>query len=149
MTTETMEILPRHECLRLLESCEVGRLGIAIMNKPDIFPVNFVVDHGTIVFRSAEGTKLAGAVLGRGVAFEVDGYDAAAGQAWSVVVHGEAIEIERMYELFAAEDLPLFPWHASIKQRWVRITPDDITGRRFVVQPDAIRHRAETSPGIR
>ena len=61
------------QCWALLRSVEVGRLAISIMNRPDIFPVNFIVDHGTVVFRTAEGTKLAGAVLNRAVAFEVDG----------------------------------------------------------------------------
>ena len=92
---------------------EVGRLAVSIANHPDIFPINFVVDHGTVVFRTAEGTKLAAAVLGEAVAFEVDGYDAAAGEAWSVVIKGRAIEIERMQDLFDALDLPLFPWHAA------------------------------------
>ncbi len=142
-----MQILSESECLALLEDCEVGRLAIAIMNRPDVFPVNFVVDRGTIVFRTAEGTKLAAAVLGRSVAFEVDGYDAAQGEAWSVVVKGDATEIEEMYELFAAEDLPLFPWHTSPKLRVVRITPHEITGRRFVVDKRTMR-APQTSPGI-
>jgi nitroimidazol reductase NimA-like FMN-containing flavoprotein (pyridoxamine 5'-phosphate oxidase superfamily) len=101
------------------------------MDQPDIFPVNHIVDGGRVVFRTAQGTKLAAAVLGRGVAFEVDGYDAATGEAWSVVVKGRAIEIQRMQELFAACDLPLFPWHASPKVHFVRIEPDSVTGRRF------------------
>ena len=57
------------------EDLSSGRFAIAIANHPDIFPINYVVDHGTVVFRTAEGTKLAGAVLGTGVAFEVDGLD--------------------------------------------------------------------------
>ena len=124
-------ILEASTCWELLRSCEVGRLAVAVGTQPDIFPINFVVDHGTVVFRTAEGTKLAGAVLGRGVAFEVDGYDAAAGEAWSVVVKGRATEIERMQDVFEALDLPLFPWHASPKHRFVRIEPEDISGRRF------------------
>ena len=144
-----MQILSESECWKLMRGCEVGRLGISIMNQPDIFPVNFVVDVDTIVFRTAEGTKLAAAVLGRGVAFEVDGYDSRAGEAWSVVAKGEAVEIEEMYELFAAEDLPLFPWHVSPKLCFVRINPDVITGRRFVVDQTALRHaEPATSPGI-
>ena len=74
---------------------DVGRLAVSITNLPDIFPINYVVDRGTVVFRTAEGTKLAAAVLGRGVAFEVDGVDDAAGEAWSVVIKGHAVEIER------------------------------------------------------
>jgi len=50
--------------------------------------VNFVVDHGTIVFRYRRGHQARRHVLGESVAFEVDGYDAAAGDAWSVVTKG-------------------------------------------------------------
>jgi nitroimidazol reductase NimA-like FMN-containing flavoprotein (pyridoxamine 5'-phosphate oxidase superfamily) len=130
-------ILEPDECWALLRTVEVGRLGISIAAHPDIFPINFVCDHGTVVFRTAEGTKLAGAVLGRGVAFEADGYDRDAGEAWSVVIKGQAREIERMLELFDALDLPLHPWHSSPKHRFVRIIPDEITGRRFRIVDDA------------
>lgn len=128
-----MEVLDEHTCWSLIEQSAVGRLAVSILDHPDIFPINHVVDRQTLVFRTAEGTKLAASVLGRGVAFEVDGYDAERGEAWSVVVKGWAHEIERLEELLAAEDLPLFPWNASPKQRWVRIEPEDVSGRRFRV----------------
>ena len=128
-----MDILDPNECWSLLRGCVVGRLAISIANQPDIFPINYVVDHGTVVFRTAEGTKLAGSVLGPGVAFEVDGLDTQANEAWSVVIKGRAKEIEKLHVLFDAADLPLFPWLASPKHRFVRIVPDEITGRRFHV----------------
>ncbi len=59
-----VEVLDPNECWALLRGSVVGRLAISIANHPDIFPINYVVDHGTVVFRTAEGTKLAGAVLG-------------------------------------------------------------------------------------
>ena len=97
------------------------------------------VDHGTVVFRTAEGTKLAGAVQ-RDVAFEADAYDPDKGEAWSVVVKGRGEEISRGHELLDTADLPLFPWHAAPKQRFVRIVPDEISGRRFrVVDREAWR----------
>jgi nitroimidazol reductase NimA-like FMN-containing flavoprotein (pyridoxamine 5'-phosphate oxidase superfamily) len=126
-------ILEANACWQLLRQADVGRLAVSVGECPDIFPVNFVVDHGTIVFRTAEGTKLAAAVLGRAVAFEIDGYDAAAGEAWSVVVKGAATEIERMQDVYDALDLPLFPWHAAPKHRFVRIEPGEVSGRRFAV----------------
>jgi nitroimidazol reductase NimA-like FMN-containing flavoprotein (pyridoxamine 5'-phosphate oxidase superfamily) len=126
-------ILESNECWALLRSAEVGRLAVSIGDRPDIFPVNFVVDHGSVVFRTAEGTKLAAAALGRAVAFEVDGFDADGGEAWSVVVKGAATELERMFEVFEATELPLFPWHTSPKPRFVRIEPESVTGRRFHV----------------
>src|SRR3954463_11149051 len=70
-----VEVLSESACLSLLRSVDVGRLAIAINNVPDIFPINFVMDGETVVFRTAEGTKLAGALLGVAVAFEADGYD--------------------------------------------------------------------------
>ena len=131
-------MLPTNTCLDLLRGETVGRLAVSIRDHPDIFPINFVVDRGGIVFRTAEGTKLAASVLGRGVAFEVDGMDVDAGVAWSVVVKGRAVEIERLHDLIDALDLPLFPWHASPKNRFVRIEPVEITGRSFdVIGPDA------------
>jgi uncharacterized protein len=127
------EVLEANVCWQFLRDAEVGRLAVSITNHPDIFPINYVVDRGTVVFRTAEGTKLAAAVLGRAVAFEVDGYDAGSGEAWSVVLKGRASEIQRMHDLFDATELPLFPWHAAPKPRFVRIEPDELTGRRFHV----------------
>jgi uncharacterized protein len=140
-------ILEPHECWELLRSAQVGRLAVAIMNQPDIFPVNYVVDHGTVVFRTAEGTKLAAATLGPAVAFEVDGYEPSRGEAWSVVLKGPAVEVENLHELVTATDLPLFPWHAAPKPRFVRVQPSSVTGRRFHV----VDHGAagEPTPGAR
>ena len=132
-SAEPMIELDTHTCLGLLGTREVGRLAVSITNHPDIFPINYVVDRGTVVFRTAEGTKLAAALLGRAVAFETDGYDPDAGEAWSIVVKGYAIEIENVQDYFDALDLPLFPWHAGPKHRFVRIEPVEITGRRFHV----------------
>ncbi len=135
-----MEILDQDTCWELLGSAPVGRLAISIQNHPDIFPVNHVVDGHEVVFRTAEGTKLAAALLGASVAYEVDGYDPAAGEAWSVVVKGRAMELDRLLDVLHAEDLPLYPWNASYKPRFVRIVPDEVTGRRFHVVPGALIH---------
>jgi nitroimidazol reductase NimA-like FMN-containing flavoprotein (pyridoxamine 5'-phosphate oxidase superfamily) len=123
--------LTESECWTLLRSVDVGRLAVAIGDHPDLFPVNHFVDGNSIVFRSAAGTKLAASVLGRAVAFEVDGYDGDDGEAWSVVLKGRARLIENMFEFLEAEQLPLFPWHQGPKPNIVRIEPDEVTGRRF------------------
>jgi len=130
-TWSGMEILDPDECWAFLSREQVGRLAVSITDHPDIFPINHIVDRQRLLFRSAEGTKLAAAVLGRAVAYEVDGYDAERRLAWSVVVKGRAEEIELLDDLLHAMDLPLFPWHEGPKHRWVQITPDELTGRRF------------------
>lgn len=130
--------LPEHECWVLLREAMVGRLAVVVDDAPDLFPVTHVVDHGTLVFRTAEGTKLAGAV-GQRVAYEVDGYDQESGEAWSVVVHGVAHEVRELHEVLDALRLPLFPWDTAPKPRLVRIEPTQVTGRRF----SAVAGRAE------
>jgi hypothetical protein len=126
-------ILPEAACWALLRTAPVGRLAVSVAGQPDLFPINFLVDHATIVFRTAEGTKLASTAISSHVAFEADGYDLEAGEAWSVVIKGRAEEIIGMYDLIDAFRFPLFPWQAGPKHRFVRILPDEISGRRFTI----------------
>lgn len=135
---QATEILSESDCWELLDHADVGRLAVDIAGQPDIFPINFIVDNGGLVFRSAAGTKLAGAVLNRFVAFEIDGYEPNDRVAWSVVVKGQARAIEKMQELFDAEDLPLYPWLAWDKPNFVRIEPTVVTGRRYHIVDDAV-----------
>jgi len=128
-----MTVLSQDECFELLGEAQVGRLAVSIGLHPDIFPINYVVDGASIVFRTAEGTKLAASVLTPHIAFEADGVIDGSDEAWSVVVKGHAREIERLPELLDALDLPLYPWQVAPKHRFVRITPDEVSGRRFAV----------------
>ena len=126
-----LEPMSEQECWELLGKGVVGRLAVAIDGHPDVFPVNYVVDDSTIVIRSAPGTKLAAAVLGRGVAFEIDETDAEHRVGWSVVVHGKAHEVERLDEMVAVADLPVEPWAPGLKGHFIRIEPSKVTGRRL------------------
>lgn len=134
-----VEKLSVEQCRRLLESAEVGRLAMAVAGDVDVFPVNFVVDGDSVVFRTAEGTKLLEVVMAGRVAFEADGYDPEGGLAWSVVLKGRAEEIERFEEIYRAQGLPLFPWNAAPKERFVRVRAESVSGRRFrVVRPQGV-----------
>jgi nitroimidazol reductase NimA-like FMN-containing flavoprotein (pyridoxamine 5'-phosphate oxidase superfamily) len=131
--TGYMEVLDTDQCWELLSTVEVGRLAVAAAGDVDIYPVNFVVDGRELVFRTSEGTKLVEVVMSGRVAFEADGYDPEHGWAWSVVVKGDAHDLDRFAEIYHAQDLPLFPWNASPKERFVKITPNRVSGRRFTV----------------
>jgi hypothetical protein len=150
MTTDPgsgVVILDASACWLLLRSTDVGRLAVAVADRPDIFPINFLVDHATIVFRTAEGSKLAAVVTSPVVAFEADGYEPEAGEAWSVVVTGRAQEIKRLHDLVETASFPLFPWQAGPKHRFVRIVPEGISGRRFhVVDPSSWRTPLTDAP---
>lgn len=129
---EGIAVLDAQTCWQLVAGEEVGRLAVSVGQHPDIFPVNYAVDEETIVLRTAEGTKLAALSVDPAVAFEVDGYDTEAGTAWSVVIKGRAAEIP-MQDLLDDLAFPLFSWTATPKPRFVRVVPDEISGRRIHV----------------
>lgn len=138
--TESVEHLPVPECWALMRATTVGRLAVWVDDHPDIFPLNFAVDRGTLVFRTAAGTKVMGALSGTAVALEADGYDPVTSQAWSVVVKGKAQAIAEMDDVLDTIDLPLSPWQGGDKGHFIRVLPTLVTGRRFVVEdPSAWR----------
>ena len=127
-----VQVTSAAESWDLLREGVVGRLAVIYEGAPEIFPVNYVVDHGTVVIRTAGGTKHE-AARKRRVAFEVDGYDLHAGAAWSVVLKGRAVEVYDVDEAIEVLSLPLIPWAKGSKPHLLRIVPDSITGRRFDV----------------
>jgi uncharacterized protein len=138
MTKESqpISILSDTECWKLISSRALGRLVTAVDGHPEIFPVNFVVQHRTVLFRTAEGTKLVSAVINNNVLFEVDDHDVVEG--WSVIVKGMARTLRTDEEIDEAERAQLLPWTATVKQHFVRIRPVSVTGRRFAFgsEPD-------------
>lgn len=127
-----IEDIPLQECLELLTGTFVGRIGGLAKGKPFIFPVNYVLDDQTVVFRTAPGTKLDGAGFGR-VAFEIDGIDDAAKTGWSVIVQGVGTEITEMLDAYSEKlrELEVVPWVPGDKAHWVAIQPESISGRRL------------------
>jgi hypothetical protein len=133
----TVEQLSESECWALLRTTSVGRLAVWVEDHPDIFPLNYAVDHGTVVFRSSAGTKVSAALSDSPVALEADGYDAETAEVWSVVIRGNAEEI-RGQDLIGTVDLPLFPWQAGDKGRFIRIVPTATSGRRFPIADPSV-----------
>jgi uncharacterized protein len=134
----TVEHLSENACWELLRTTSIGRLAVWVEDHPDIFPLNYAVDHGTVVFRSGAGTKISAALSDSPVALEADGYDAETAAAWSVVIRGNAEEITGGPDLMDTVDLPLFPWQAGDKGRFIRIVPTTTSGRRFPIADPAV-----------
>jgi len=126
---EPVSILSETECWNLLSSASLGRLVTSVDGVPDIFPVNFVVQHRTVLLRTAEGTKLVSTAINNDVLFEADDHNVAEG--WSVIVKGTARSLRTADEIEEAERAQLLPWTATLKQHFVRIRPLSVTGRRF------------------
>ncbi|MDO5285669.1 MAG: pyridoxamine 5'-phosphate oxidase family protein [Actinomycetia bacterium] len=131
-----ISVLDEARAWDLLAGQQVGRLATSLDRMPEIFPVNFALDGESIVFRTAEGSKLVEVVLNEQVAFEVDGWDDNGG--WSVVARGAAEVIQDADGLSRAEALPLRPWVPTVKSNFVRIQVESISGRSFVFGPDPI-----------
>ena len=121
-------VLPLEECWELLRAHAFGRLAFHLADQVHITPINYVVDKDTLMFRTAEGSKLLGVVMNDDVAFEIDGENGEV--AWSVIVRGTAKLLDEA-AAHRADDLPLRPWVKSYKYNVVEITPVAISGRRF------------------
>lgn len=122
------------EAWKLLGSVSLGRLVTYFGGQLEIFPVNFAVQNGTLLFRTAEGTKLFTTVMNDQVLFEVDDHTAAEG--WSVVVRGTASLLSSTEDIREAEGAQLLPWVPTVKLRYVRITPSEISARHFQFGPE-------------
>ena len=137
---EAVNRLSEDDCWDRLRTQQLGRLVTHVGEVLDIFPVNYVVDDETIVFRTAEGSKLFEITVNDEVLFEVD--DHSGTDAWSVVVRGHARRLATSAEVHAADDLPLRPWIPTLKYNYVRVTPTSLTGRAFAIGPEPDRYGA-------
>lgn len=124
-------MLDVEECLELLAAGEVGRLAFVEDGGPVILPVNYLFDRGTVLVRTAEGSKLEAAVHGARVAFEVDAFDPEARTGWSVLVKGRAAEVWEPSELDHVRDLPLRPFAEGEREHFLVLHSSQITGRRI------------------
>ncbi len=140
--TRQFETLDVDSCLELLGQAEIGRLAFVEDGAPVVLPVNYLLDRGAVVVRTAEGSKLSAAVRQERVAFEIDSFDVQARIGWSVLVKGIAAEIWESRELDLARDLPLEPWAPGTKDHYLVILSTSITGRRITAPAGG----EETSP---
>jgi uncharacterized protein len=132
-TDDGVTILSVHECWDLLAGVTLGRLVTSVDGQPEIFPVNYAVQRRTVLFRTAEGTKLVSTAINNRVVFEADDHNVAEG--WSVIVKGTARSLRTNEEIEEAERAEVLPWTTSEKTHYVRVIPESVTGRRFRFGP--------------
>jgi hypothetical protein len=85
-----------------------------------------LVDHD-VVFRTSPGTKLAAALIGTRVVFEVDNPS----PGWSVLIRGHAQELRDPDAAMHARTALGHEWPAGEREHYVRIATEVITGRRL------------------
>ena len=127
------EVLSVHECWRYLRSASVARVGVVSGDSAEIFPVNFLPDEGTVIFRTGPGTKLDAVLAGKTITLEADRFQ----HLWHHRLERhrqrscrDRHEGRRSQESAAME---LSPWEPGTKDHLVRVTPAELSGRRFVI----------------
>jgi nitroimidazol reductase NimA-like FMN-containing flavoprotein (pyridoxamine 5'-phosphate oxidase superfamily) len=122
--------LTEDQSWQLLDKTKHGRIALYAGVEVDIFPVNFSTTDRVIYVRTAPGSKLDELTINPKVAFEADGI--LSDEAWSVIVHGTAKNLETEAEIATARESGVTPWVPTTKESWVSITPTAVTGRHFV-----------------
>ena len=135
MDQRVIEELDEEQCLALIAPGGVGRIAYASRFGPAVLPVNYAIQDGAIVFRTAEHgpldedlrTGITGADYT--VAFEIDSIDPADRQGWSVLIQGPAHHVTGAGQ-DAVRGAGVESWAPGDRELFVRIAPRRITGRR-------------------
>jgi nitroimidazol reductase NimA-like FMN-containing flavoprotein (pyridoxamine 5'-phosphate oxidase superfamily) len=127
--------LPFDECLRLLASVPVGRVGFVADGEVVVLPVNHFVDGQDIIFRTGHGSKVSAAEGQNRAAFEADYYNAQTQAGWSVLVNGRAEMVEGEADIqrlgLSSSRLGVYPWVTAARHPfWMRIRPTSVSGRQ-------------------
>jgi uncharacterized protein len=130
-----LEIVPFDECLRLLASVPVGRVGFVADGEVVVLPVNHLVDGQDVIFRTAHGSKVSAAEGQYHAAFEADYYDEQTRSGWSVLVNGPAEVVEAEADIqrlgLSLSRLGVYPWVTAVQHPfWIRIRPTSVSGRQ-------------------
>jgi len=124
--------LSQSECEDLLRASTAARVAFVASDGPHIVPMNYTVLEGSVILRTSP-TSLLG-IYGRGarLAIEIDGFDFAHEQGWSVVARGtsQVIDDVRGTAILRAIWKPRL-WVAGDRSLTLRIPWDELSGRRI------------------
>ena len=144
-----LEILDRAECLRLLQTATLGRIGLTSQALPTVLPVNFRLAGDRLLVRTGSGSKLDAATRNAVVAFEVDAFDSLYHSGWSVVVTGLAQEVTDPDELDRLQPDSIPRWAPQGSSRVVAISTEVISGRRILAGGEGNGHGLHEGNGHR
>jgi nitroimidazol reductase NimA-like FMN-containing flavoprotein (pyridoxamine 5'-phosphate oxidase superfamily) len=123
-----IEIFAEAECRRRLQGVAVGRIAMRGEDAPEMRPINFVLRGDDVIIRTGDGLILAAAQRGESAGFEIDDIDPIEHTGWSVIVTGKLFELPTDEEHLS---LPLRPWASGLKDRFVGLAMDRISGLRI------------------
>jgi len=121
--------IPQPRCLELLTQKKSGRVAWNAADGPKILPVTYRYWNGMVVFRTARDGPLAALAHRTRVAFEIDEIDDERETGWSVLVRGAASGVTQNYTLSTLWRNGPVPWAGGVRNVFIAITPESITGR--------------------
>ena len=113
------DILTRDECLGLLATVPVGRIGLSVDALPVIVPVGFCVLGDRVVFGVHAESRAMASLHGTVVAFQADLWDPRERTGWSVLVQGPARLVTDPVEIEFVQATPSSDW-------WMNDVGDDV-----------------------
>ena len=135
MADRVIEELDEAQCLNLISGGGIGRIAYASRFGPAVLPVNYALQDGAVVFRTAadgpldEDLRTGITDADYKVAFEIDSIDLTTRQGWSVLIQGPAHHVTGTGQ-DAVRRAGIESWAPGPRELFVRIVPSRITGRR-------------------
>ncbi len=130
--TDHLAEIDRAECLRLLGEHGLGRIGVVVRDHPSIFPVNYVLLDDALFVCIQRGGDLDRATSDVLAALQIDGADAVYHEGWSVLAVGRSVHLTPSARSDRQiQHLGLSPWVGGNRSLIVRISIDEISGRRI------------------
>ncbi len=142
------DVLTPQDSLRLLESVPIGRIAFTDHALPVVQPVPFLLDDGSVVIRTGDGSKLAAVARNSVVAFQADHLDPGSHRGWAVMVVGRTAHVIDPDEITRLDAKVPRSWFSSDQDRLIRISAEMIDG--WCLRPAKIREStaADTEPAV-
>jgi uncharacterized protein len=122
--------LTREECFELLASTNVGRFAYCSPEGPEVFPLNYVLQGESLLFRTSPHTTLGRRLPLAAAAFQIDDVDDYTETGWSVLIRGP-VDVVEHDDLPPADERPE-PWVGGLRPLHLRLSARAVTGRRVL-----------------
>ncbi|UZJ27037.1 pyridoxamine 5'-phosphate oxidase family protein (plasmid) [Rhodococcus antarcticus] len=129
--TPRLEVLDTAACWDLIRGGGIGRVVFDDDHGPLALPMNFRTVADAIVFQTGHGALAAAMTSGHPLAVEVDHFDDALGEGWSVLVRGHGALLTDATALAGVHELGIQSWAGAQRSTAVRLVADEVTGRRI------------------
>jgi nitroimidazol reductase NimA-like FMN-containing flavoprotein (pyridoxamine 5'-phosphate oxidase superfamily) len=125
-----LNVLSPDECWSLLDRQQFARIAWTGPSGPVVLPVNYTRDGEAVWVRTGAHSELAREADESKVAVLVDEIDPVTHSGWTVLLRGTA-HAEYHEERVPEAVRGLVTWASGARPIWLRLAPDNVTGRRM------------------